>query len=124
MNQFKSTAYQIGESEIRPWGSWQVLDVGPGYAVKRILVSPGKRLSLQSHNYRSELWNVVSGFGLVTIGGDENPVQIGSHIYIPRDTRHRLCNSGESDLLLIEVQYGKKISEQDIVRIEDDFDRV
>ncbi|MCP4486708.1 MAG: cupin domain-containing protein [Gammaproteobacteria bacterium] len=119
----RSSQYCVGEYENRPWGSWHVVDVGEGYAVKRIVIKPGKRLSLQLHNFRSELWNVVYGSGVVTVGGDEFPVQRGSSIYIPRETRHRLFNHGTDVLQLIEVQYGSKITENDIVRIEDDFGR-
>ena len=119
-------SYQTGQSDIRPWGSWSVVATGNGHAVKRIDVSPGSRLSLQLHQNRSEHWIVVSGTGSVGVGvgvGDI-PVQAGSHVYVPRQTRHRIANHGAEVLSFIEVQLGADLREDDIVRLEDDFERV
>jgi mannose-6-phosphate isomerase-like protein (cupin superfamily) len=115
--------YAIGQSDNRPWGSWDVVDTGEQFAVKRIQVSPGKRLSLQYHHKRTEHWVVVAGTGCVTVGSDLLRVEPGSHVHIPGKIPHRIMNDGDGVLTFIEVQLGKELSEDDIVRIEDDFNR-
>lgn len=119
----KQSEYYAGQSDSRPWGRWQVVEANPSYTLKRIEVDPGQRLSLQYHNYRSEHWVVVSGSGVATIGGDAVRVERGSHIYVPRETKHRIANDGEQELVFIEVQFGDRLEEEDIVRIEDDYER-
>ncbi|MCY1126384.1 phosphomannose isomerase type II C-terminal cupin domain [Frigidibacter sp. RF13] len=114
-------SYRAGQAETRPWGRWQVVQSDPGYVVKRIDVNPGARLSLQYHNHRSEHWVVVAGRGTVTIGGDTIRVDRGSHVYVPRETKHRIANDGDAPLVFVEVQFGAELREDDIVRIEDDF---
>jgi mannose-6-phosphate isomerase-like protein (cupin superfamily) len=93
------------------------------HKVKRIVVHPGKRLSLQRHRRRSEHWHVVRGEGLVTRGGENLPVKEGDSLDIPRGTVHRIENVGGSPLVFIEVQRGEYFGEDDIERIEDDFGR-
>ena len=107
----------------RPWGTYTILDESEGYKVKRIVVKPGKRLSLQKHHHRSEHWIVVSGTAIVTRGSDEYPVRANESTYIPMGEIHRLENVGKIDLVMIEAQVGEYVGEDDIVRIEDDFAR-
>lgn len=111
-------------TEHRPWGSYTILDESDGYKVKRILVEPGKRLSLQKHKHRSEHWTIVSGVGLVTIGIDEFHVEPNVSKYISKGIVHRLENTSEIPLVLIETQLGDYLGEDDIIRIEDDFNRI
>lgn len=112
-----------GESERRPWGVYEVLDEASGFKVKRIEVETGQRLSLQSHAHRAEHWVVVSGQALVTVDGHEGRLAAGHHAHIPPGARHRLANRGDEQLVLIEVQTGSYLGEDDIVRYEDDYSR-
>jgi len=113
-----------GEHDERPWGSYTVLDdSAPDHKVKRIVVTPGKRLSYQRHARRSEHWFVVSGRGLVTLDGVEREVQAGDSADIPIGAAHRIENVGDVDLVFVEVQRGDYFGEDDIVRLEDDFGR-
>jgi len=108
----------------RPWGTYTILDESVGYKVKRIVVKPGKRLSLQKHHHRSEHWVVVSGTALVTNGTKEYSVKANESTYIPMGEIHRLENVGKIPLVMIEAQVGEYVGEDDIVRIEDDFKRM
>ena len=107
----------------RPWGTYTILDESEGYKVKRIVVKPGKRLSLQKHHHRSEHWIVVSGTAVVTKGTDVYTVNANESTYIPMGEIHRLENVGKIDLVMIEAQVGEYVGEDDIVRLEDDFAR-
>lgn len=107
----------------RPWGSYTTLELGETYQVKRINVNPGARLSLQSHKHRAENWIVVEGEALVTIDEREIVVKKGESAYIPRQARHRMENKGSTPLVLIEVQNGDYLGEDDIIRYEDDYGR-
>ena len=107
----------------RPWGTFTVLDGGNGFKVKRIEVLPGKRLSYQKHARRAEHWVVVQGTANVTLDDREIVVPSGQAIDIPRGSAHRVENSGEEDLVFIEVQRGDYLGEDDIVRLQDDFGR-
>lgn len=111
-------------TEERPWGSWTVLLEGEEYKVKIIEVCPGHRLSLQSHKHRSEHWVVVSGEARVQVGDrffELSPLQ---STVIPVGAVHRLENPGSRPLVVVEVQTGEILSEEDIVRLEDDYQRV
>jgi len=108
----------------RPWGTYTILDESDGYKVKRIVVKPGKRLSLQKHFHRSEHWIVVSGTATVTRGKEEFLVRPNESTYIPMGEIHRLENVGRIPLVMIEAQVGEYVGEDDIVRISDDFKRV
>ena len=110
-------------SVYRPWGSYEVLGEGSGYKMKKIVVKPGKRLSLQKHFKRNEHWVVVEGEALVTIDCNEAPLKQNESIYIKSGQIHRLENTASSDLIVIEVQTGEYLGEDDIVRISDDYDR-
>ncbi len=107
----------------RPWGSYQSIDQGTRFQVKRIVVKQGGRLSLQLHHHRAEHWIVVRGTARVTIGDAIKVVHENELIYIPIGARHRLENPGKIDLELIEVQTGSYLGEDDIIRIEDDYHR-
>ena len=107
----------------RPWGSYQSLDLGERYQVKRIVVKQGGRLSLQLHHHRAEHWVVVRGTARVTIGDKVQMVHENESIYVPIGTQHRLENPGKIDLELIEVQTGSYLGEDDIERIRDDYNR-
>lgn len=107
----------------RPWGTYTILDELEGYKVKRIVVKPAKRLSLQKHHHRSEHWIVVSGTAVVTRGTEEYTVRANESTYIPMGEIHRLENVGKIDLVMIEAQVGEYVGEDDIIRIEDDFAR-
>ena len=107
----------------RPWGYYQSIDQGARYQVKRIVVRPGGRLSLQKHFHRAEHWIVVRGAADVTLNGATRVVHENESIYLPIGAEHRLANPGKIDLELIEVQTGSYLGEDDIVRIEDVYKR-
>lgn len=107
----------------RPWGYYQSVDQGARYQVKRIFVHPGGRLSLQKHFHRSEHWIVVKGTAEVTRNGESIQVHENESIYLPIGCEHRLSNPGKIDLQLIEVQTGSYLGEDDIIRIEDIYNR-
>ncbi len=107
-----------------PWGYWEVLLETPTYKVKRILVRPQHRTSLQKHSKRNETWVVVRGECHAIIG-DEDHLLLPGHVqYVPIETVHRIANRAKEDLEMIEVQLGSYFGEDDIVRIEDDYNRV
>lgn len=108
----------------RPWGTYTVLEEGDGFKLKRIVVKPGASLSLQMHHHRSEHWVVVSGTAKVINGEREILVQRNESTYIPAGTAHRLTNPGVVDCVMIEVQTGDYLGEDDIVRLEDRYGRV
>ena len=107
----------------RPWGYYQSIDTGARYQVKRILVKPGEQLSLQKHHHRAEHWIVVNGIAEVTRDEDIVLVHENQSIYLPIGCLHRLRNPGKIDLELIEVQTGSYLGEDDIIRIEDAYNR-
>ena len=110
-------------TEERPWGNYRVLHAEKGVQVKRIEVKPGLRFSLQKHLKRAEKWIVMSGSGTATIGKKEILVKQGSFLEIPVGEVHRLQNSGSVPLVIVEVQFGDYLGEDDIVRLHDDFGR-
>jgi mannose-1-phosphate guanylyltransferase/mannose-6-phosphate isomerase len=107
----------------RPWGNYQSLDRGERYQVKRIVVNPGGRLSLQKHAHRAEHWVVVRGTALVTIGDEKKTLKENESVYVPLGAVHRLENPGKTPVELIEVQSGNYLGEDDIVRLEDVYQR-
>jgi mannose-6-phosphate isomerase len=111
------------ESATRPWGSWHVLDEGPGFKVKRIHVDPGQRLSYQTHAFRAEHWYVVAGTASCVIDGQTSVVRCGGTVDVPLGAAHRLMNMHEDELVVIEVQRGDYTGEDDICRLEDDYGR-
>jgi mannose-1-phosphate guanylyltransferase / mannose-6-phosphate isomerase len=108
---------------VRPWGSYEGIDQGERFQVKRIIVNPGARLSLQMHHHRAEHWIVVKGTALVTNGDDEILLSENQSTYIPLGVTHRLFNPGKIPLELIEVQSGAYLGEDDIVRFDDTYGR-
>src|SRR5919202_6536252 len=98
--------YSIGDSDIRPWGAWALLDAAPGFAVKRITVMPGQKLSLQKHRQRAEHWTVVSGTALVTRDDEVHTLGERQSIDLPLGSVHRLENPGQAPLVIIEIQLG------------------
>ena len=112
------------ETDHRPWGFYTVLSDEPDHKVKRIVVYPGKRLSLQRHRYRSEHWHIVNGKALVTLNDKQIPLKKGMSIDIHAGAAHRIKNTGLEDLVFIEIQQGDYFGEDDIERLEDDFGRV
>jgi mannose-1-phosphate guanylyltransferase/mannose-6-phosphate isomerase len=107
----------------RPWGYYQSIDNGGRYQVKRIVVKPGAKLSLQKHFHRAEHWVVVKGTAEVTVNDDIRPIHENESIYVPIGSTHRLANPGKIPLELIEVQVGSYLGEDDIVRLDDIYDR-
>ncbi len=114
---------QLPSAVPRPWGSYATLKEEAGYKVKRITVKPGQSLSLQYHHQRAEHWVVVQGTAIVQIGDLEHKTMSGQHRYIPLKERHRLTNIGHDELVLIEVQCGEYLGEDDIVRLADAYGR-
>lgn len=108
----------------RPWGTYTTLKEEKGYKVKRITVRPGQSLSLQYHHHRAEHWTMVRGSGIVQIGDVHHLTGPGEYRYIPLKEKHRLTNTGQEDLVLIEVQVGDYLGEDDIVRLKDVYGRV
>jgi mannose-6-phosphate isomerase-like protein (cupin superfamily) len=109
--------------EERPWGNYTVLYTDETCQVKKLVVNPGKRISLQSHKFRNEHWFVVSGQGTAEVDEKEITVESGDSIDVPIGSKHRITCSQASPLVLIEVQTGSSFAENDIIRYEDDFGR-
>ena len=116
-------SYRLHKTVARPWGAYTVLQEGPGFKIKRIEVKSGAALSLQLHHRRSEHWVVVAGVAKVTRGDETFDVKANASTYIPVETRHRLENPGQDPLVMIEVQCGDYLGEDDIVRFDDKYGR-
>jgi mannose-6-phosphate isomerase-like protein (cupin superfamily) len=112
------------EEERRPWGSFHTLEEGPGYKVKRLVILPGQRLSLQKHRRRAEHWVVAAGTATVTNGTRVLRLSRRSCTVIPRQAWHRIENRGRTPVVVIEVQHGSYLGEDDIIRKQDDYGRV
>ena len=117
-------AYRLHRTVARPWGTYTVLEEGPRFKIKRIVVKPGAALSLQMHHHRSEHWIVVQGMAKVVNGGEPRLINSNESTFIPAGHKHRLENPGVIDLVMIEVQSGEYLGEDDIVRFEDHYGRV
>lgn len=115
--------FKLHRSVARPWGSYTILEEAPGFKIKRIEVKPGASLSLQMHHHRSEHWVVVSGTAKITNGDREVLVKANESTYIPAGQKHRLENPGTISCVMIEVQCGSYLGEDDIVRFEDRYGR-
>jgi|SRR5690606_16423419 len=111
------------EYDKRPWGEFWVLEDEPTHKVKKLLVNPKGRLSLQYHFKRSEVWTIVSGMATITINNIIKDYAVGEMAQIPQGTHHRIENKTTEPVIIIEVQYGDYFGEDDIVRIEDDYNR-
>ncbi len=112
------------EFEVRPWGSFSTLEEGPGYKVKRLVVQPGQRLSLQKHRHRAEHWVVVTGTATIVRGAYHLTLGKKQCVVIPRQAWHRIENHGRQPVVIIEVQHGSYLGEDDIIRKQDDYGRV
>lgn len=115
--------YNIHRKSHRPWGNYEVIDEGEGFQVKRLTVNPGAALSLQMHRHRAEHWVVVRGVAKVTKNDEIFYLNENESTYVSRGTIHRLENSGDTELEIIEIQSGIYLAEDDIVRFNDDYDR-
>jgi mannose-1-phosphate guanylyltransferase len=114
---------ELPATVLRPWGTYATLKQEDGYQVKRITVAPGQKLSLQYHHKRAEHWVVTQGHATVQIGDEDFETGPGEYRYIPLGEKHRLTNIGKAELVLVEVQVGEYLGENDIVRIEDVYGR-
>jgi mannose-6-phosphate isomerase len=112
------------EEDHRPWGYYQVISDDPDLKVKKIFVYPGKRLSLQRHQFRTEHWFIIHGQAIVTLDSRETYLEAGKSLDIPRGALHRIMNTGLEILAFVEVQTGDYFGEDDIERVEDDYGRV
>tara|TARA_A100001015_G_C14984603_1_gene710966 strand:- start:1107 stop:1451 length:345 start_codon:yes stop_codon:yes gene_type:complete len=108
----------------RPWGNYTVILEDTNFKLKLIEVEPGERLSYQFHNKRSEVWTIIEGMGEVIIDGDKINMKYGDSIKIKKNSKHRISNNSDNKLKFIEVQTGTYFGEDDIVRIEDDYNRI
>jgi len=109
--------------ERRPWGGFQILEEGAGYKVKRLVVEPGQRLSLQRHRFRAEHWVVIAGAPRVVIRGRARRLRTRATVTIPKGAWHRIENPAGVPAVIIEVQHGPYLGEDDIIRREDDYGR-
>lgn len=119
-----ANSYQRGQSDVRPWGTWEVTDCGNEFCVKHICVNAGGILSLQSHNFRAEHWIIVKGTAVVTLGEQMLEKRAGESVYIPLKTKHRIQNKTNAPMEFVEVQVGENLDENDIIRYEDMYGRV
>jgi len=113
----------IGHIDERPWGRYKILDQGDDFQVKRIEVESGKRLSLQSHQYRKEFWLIIKGKFEIEIDDKKDFYEPGDLIYIPIGSKHRPTCVSEEVGIFIEVQHGENLREDDIIRYQDDYGR-
>ena len=116
-----SELHNIHQTVHRPWGTYTVLEDTDGYKIKRLVVKPGRQLSLQKHYHRSEHWIVVSGTATVTVGDEVKTVRPNESTYIKMGEVHRLANEGKINVVLIEAQVGEYTGEDDIIRINDSY---
>lgn len=120
-----TTNYKKGDSDTRPWGTWEVLESANNYCVKKITVKPNAILSLQMHNFRAEHWIIAKGEAMIVLGEDTLYRKQDEAIYIPVKTKHRIKNTSQSEeLVFIEVQTGDNLDEDDIIRFEDSYGRI
>ena len=118
------TKNYLGNVEERPWGNYHIIAKNIGYQIKEIKVNQNSKLSLQKHESRSEFWQIVKGESKITIEKKEYHLKEKEHIYIPKNTVHRIENTGKKELIFIEIQLGENLKEEDIIRLEDDYGRV
>ncbi|MGI9526477.1 MAG: phosphomannose isomerase type II C-terminal cupin domain [Weeksellaceae bacterium] len=111
------------EHDTRPWGEYFVLEEGESFKVKRIVVNSGQRISYQYHHKRSEVWTIVAGVGTITLDDVVQDYKAGEVVEIKQGMKHRIENRQDHPCVFIEVQYGTYFGEDDIVRLEDDYNR-
>ncbi|WP_027377822.1 phosphomannose isomerase type II C-terminal cupin domain [Kaistella palustris] len=112
------------EHDVRPWGQYWVLEDAETHKVKRIMVNPAGRLSLQYHKHRAEVWTIIQGNPIVTVNGEQISCKPGQTVIIPLGATHRIENPTTEKVIFVEVQHGTYFGEDDIVRIEDDYQRI
>lgn len=117
------TKNYLGNVEKRPWGNYHIIAKNTGYQIKEIKVNQNSKLSLQKHKSRSEFWQIVKGKSKIIIEEKEYFLREKEHIYIPKNTIHRIENIGKEELIFIEIQLGENLKEEDIIRLEDDYGR-
>ena len=110
--------------ERRPWGGFATLEEGSGYKVKRLVIEPGHRISLQRHRFRAEHWVVVAGAPRIVVKGRTRRLKPYAAVDVPRGAWHRIENPGRRPVVMIEVQHGRRVAEDDIIRRDDDYGRV
>ena len=108
----------------KPWGSYQILDEGKKHTLKKIIVNPGDKLSLQSHEHRSEHWLIAEGSAEIIINEKTFNLKENETIFIPKGSKHRLSNLGREKLVVIEMWFGENLDENDIKRFEDIYNRI
>jgi mannose-6-phosphate isomerase-like protein (cupin superfamily) len=124
MNSLENTAMPAPEpTEVRPWGAFWVLEDLPTHKVKRLQVKPGQRLSLQYHHHREEHWLVVVGDATITLNERTWVAKPGEYIHIKQGDHHRLANASDGFVEIVEIQQGSYFGEDDIVRLQDDYQR-
>lgn len=116
--------YKTGDHDTRPWGKWETINVNDKYVIKQITVHPKGKLSLQKHNYRHEHWIIVQGSALITLNDKQFSCHENDHVFIPAQTIHRVENDKNENLIFIEIQTGEILDENDIIRLEDIYNRV
>ena len=119
-----TVTYKVGEHDTRPWGTWEVIAVGESYIVKRIVVMPNQKLSLQLHHHRDEHWIIAEGTAEVTLDDRIFSAPANTPIFIKVGQKHRIANTTQKPVVFIEVQTGDTLDENDIVRLEDSYGRV
>ena len=117
-------ANEIGKTYIRPWGNYQTLALAENYQIKIITVNPSGKLSLQKHTKRTEHWIVIAGAPTITIDSTSKVYNINQHCFIPQNTPHRLENTTNELVMVIEIQYGTYLKEDDIIRLDDIYGRI
>ncbi|WP_116963137.1 phosphomannose isomerase type II C-terminal cupin domain [Fastidiosibacter lacustris] len=114
---------KTGQTYYRPWGSYKTIEQGNGFQAKLITVNPGGCLSLQKHSKRAEHWIVIQGTATITIDNSTKDYQVNTHVYIPTQAVHRLHNKTDETIAIIEVQIGSYLGEDDIIRLDDIYNR-
>jgi len=120
----QSSSSLVSQTVNKPWGSYKTFEKDKDYLVKIITVNPGEKLSLQSHQHRSECWLIISGIATVECDGKISHLNRNESIFIPQGSKHRLSNENNETLKVFEAQYGETLSESDIIRYQDKYKRV
>ena len=111
--------HPVGHREEKVWGSWEILAQGDGYQIKRLVFKPGAEMSMQTHKYRAEHWTVISGTGAALIGGHLTPLLPAASRIVGAGEEHHIRNYEEIPLIILEIQYGSYLGDDDLIRISD-----
>ena len=120
----QSSSSLVSPTIDKPWGSYQTFEKDKDYLIKMITVNPGEKLSLQSHQHRSEYWLIISGIATVECDGKTSHLKRNESILIPQGSKHRLSNKNKEILKVLEAQFGDRLIESDIIRYQDKYNRV